>query len=234
MPSIGAVLSHDHGRPRENSCKGELYIFRARTATFEVIEHARQMIACMYGAGPCAGLYSATVFCAIGAALEPRFIHRARSREVLEHVIAWGAPGLPREPDAAPSPVAAERAMKVAILAGGAGSRLSEETVLKPKPMVEIGGRPILWHIMMHYSHRLPRVRDRARLQGRVHQEVHSRLLSFESDFKVDLAQGGKAPPYPRHNWKIDLVDTGQQIDGRADETAAAVPRRGHVHVDLG
>ena len=43
--------------------------------------------------------------------------------------------------------------MKVAILAGGYGSRLSEETKIKPKPMVEIGGKPILWHIMMHYHH---------------------------------------------------------------------------------
>ncbi len=43
--------------------------------------------------------------------------------------------------------------MKVLILAGGLGSRLSEETVLKPKPMVEIGGKPILWHIMKIYSH---------------------------------------------------------------------------------
>ena len=43
--------------------------------------------------------------------------------------------------------------MKVAILAGGAGTRLVEETAVKPKPMVEIGGRPILWHIMMYYSH---------------------------------------------------------------------------------
>ena len=43
--------------------------------------------------------------------------------------------------------------MKVAILAGGVGSRLSEETTVKPKPMVEIGGRPILWHILMHYAH---------------------------------------------------------------------------------
>ncbi len=42
--------------------------------------------------------------------------------------------------------------MKVAILAGGLGSRLAEETEIKPKPMVEIGGMPILWHIMMHYS----------------------------------------------------------------------------------
>ena len=42
--------------------------------------------------------------------------------------------------------------MKVAILAGGVGTRLAEETEIKPKPMVEIGGRPILWHIMKHYS----------------------------------------------------------------------------------
>ena len=43
--------------------------------------------------------------------------------------------------------------MKVALLAGGLGTRLAEETEVKPKPMVEIGGKPILWHIMMHYSH---------------------------------------------------------------------------------
>jgi len=43
--------------------------------------------------------------------------------------------------------------MKVVILAGGQGTRLTEETDLRPKPMVEIGGRPILWHIMKHYAH---------------------------------------------------------------------------------
>jgi len=43
--------------------------------------------------------------------------------------------------------------MKVAILAGGVGTRLAEETEVKPKPMVEIGGKPILWHIMMHYAY---------------------------------------------------------------------------------
>ena len=43
--------------------------------------------------------------------------------------------------------------MKVVILAGGLGTRLSEETEIRPKPMVEIGGRPILWHIMQHYAH---------------------------------------------------------------------------------
>jgi glucose-1-phosphate cytidylyltransferase len=43
--------------------------------------------------------------------------------------------------------------LKVAILAGGAGTRLAEETDVRPKPMVEIGGKPILWHIMKHYAH---------------------------------------------------------------------------------
>ena len=68
--------------------------------------------------------------------------------------------------------------MKVAILAGGSGTRLAEETEVKPKPMVEIGGRPILWHIMMHYAHYgFNEFVDRPRLQGRVHQEYMSRLL---------------------------------------------------------
>ena len=58
--------------------------------------------------------------------------------------------------------------MKVAILAGGLGTRLAEETESRPKPLVEIGGRPILWHIMRHYAtHGFRRVRDRRRVQGR-------------------------------------------------------------------
>src|SRR5262245_46535711 len=55
---------------------------------------------------------------------------------------AWDA-SVSREP----------RTMKVILLAGGFGTRLSEETEVKPKPMVEIGGRPMLWHIMKHYAH---------------------------------------------------------------------------------
>ena len=69
--------------------------------------------------------------------------------------------------------------MKVVILAGGLGTRLAEETEVKPKPMVEIGGHPILWHIMKHYGHlRLQRIFHRARLSRRGHQAVLSRLLS--------------------------------------------------------
>ena len=58
--------------------------------------------------------------------------------------------------------------MKVVILCGGQGTRLREETEFRPKPMVEIGGRPILWHIMKIYAHYgLQRVRALPRLQGR-------------------------------------------------------------------
>src|SRR5262245_61393089 len=56
--------------------------------------------------------------------------------------------GIPRH-----RPFKKEQLMKVVILAGGLGTRLSEETTLRPKPMVEIGGKPILWHIMKIYSH---------------------------------------------------------------------------------
>ena len=68
---------------------------------------------------------------------------------------------------------------KVVILAGGLGSRLSEETDLRPKPMVEIGGRPILWHIMKIYSrHGLNDFVDLPRLQGLRDQGVLSRTIT--------------------------------------------------------
>ena len=79
------------------------------------------------------------------------------------------------------------------ILAGGLGTRLSEETETRPKPMVEIGGRPILWHIMKHYAHYgFERIRGRPGLQGRRDQALLHRLLpSLNGDITVDLASGG-------------------------------------------
>ena len=71
-----------------------------------------------------------------------------------------------------------DRPMKVVILAGGLGSRLGQETELKPKPMVRIGDQPILWHIMMQYSTAgFQRFRHCAGLQRRSHQKIHARLL---------------------------------------------------------
>lgn len=108
---------------------------------------------------------------------------------------------------------------KVVILAGGLGSRLSEETVLKPKPMVEIGGRPILWHIMKIYNHY--GFRDFIiclGYKGHIIKEYFVNYFLHTSEVTVHLAEnrvevhGTKAEP-----WKITLVDTGDatQTGGR-------------------
>ena len=111
--------------------------------------------------------------------------------------------------------------MKVGILAGGLGSRLAEETVIRPKPMVEIGGRPILWHIMMHYSTLRPQgVRGRARLQGRGHQALHGRLLlargrpaRIAQDRPRGAARQRRNGDHGSEDWLVDLIDTGQQTN---------------------
>ncbi|MGC9332287.1 MAG: glucose-1-phosphate cytidylyltransferase [Bacteroidales bacterium] len=101
--------------------------------------------------------------------------------------------------------------MKVLILAGGLGSRLSEETVLKPKPMVEIGEKPILWHIMKIYSHY--GFNDFIILlgyKGYMIKEYFINYYKHMSDLTVDLENNdiefhkNKAEP-----WKVTLIDTG-------------------------
>lgn len=101
--------------------------------------------------------------------------------------------------------------MKVAILAGGAGTRLAEETEVKPKPMVEIGGMPILMHIMKHYAHY--GFEDFAIALGYKGEYIKKYFVdycSLDGHLKVDLktgkvdARGGERP-----NWTVDLVDTG-------------------------
>ena len=101
--------------------------------------------------------------------------------------------------------------MKVAILAGGVGSRLSEETVVKPKPLVEIGGRPILWHIMMHYSHfGFKQFIMALGYKGEVIKKYMVDYCSLNSDLTVQVNTG----KVTRHgevtaDWTVDLVDTG-------------------------
>jgi glucose-1-phosphate cytidylyltransferase len=101
--------------------------------------------------------------------------------------------------------------MKVLILAGGLGSRLSEETSLKPKPMVEIGGRPILWHIMKIYSHY--GFNDFIILcgyKGYLIKEYFTNYYRHMSDLTVDLANNNIE--YHVNNaepWKVTLIDTG-------------------------
>lgn len=102
--------------------------------------------------------------------------------------------------------------MKVAILAGGVGSRLSEETVVKPKPMVEIGGQPILWHILRHYAHYGHK--DFVIALGYKGEFIKKFFVDYGSlggNVTVDFRQGtvdvqnGNSP-----DWKVELIDTGQ------------------------
>ncbi len=106
--------------------------------------------------------------------------------------------------------------MKVAILAGGKGTRLAEETSVRPKPMVEIGSRPILWHIMMHYwkhgfedfvialgfkgEHIKKYMVDYCALQGHL-------TVNIGSNGQRNVAQHAHYHP----NWSIDLIETGME-----------------------
>jgi glucose-1-phosphate cytidylyltransferase len=101
--------------------------------------------------------------------------------------------------------------MKVAILAGGYGSRLAEETEVKPKPMVEIGGQPILWHIMMHYSHYgFKEFAIALGYKGGAIKRYMVDYCSLNSNLTVDM-KTGTVQPHGGHSadWLVDLVDTG-------------------------
>jgi glucose-1-phosphate cytidylyltransferase len=101
--------------------------------------------------------------------------------------------------------------MKVVILAGGLGTRLSEETVLKPKPMVEIGGMPILWHIMKIYSsYGYNDFVICLGYKGYVVKEYFTNYFLHKSDVTVDLKKNSvKVHESEAEPWKITLVDTG-------------------------
>jgi len=109
--------------------------------------------------------------------------------------------------------------MKAVILAGGFGSRLSEETDLRPKPMVEIGGRPILWHIMKIYStHGVNDFVICLGYKGYMIKEYFANYFLHMSDVTIDLRDNN----LEIHNryaepWKVTLVDTGEstQTGGR-------------------
>lgn len=101
--------------------------------------------------------------------------------------------------------------MKVIILAGGYGTRLSEETDIRPKPMVEIGGKPILWHIMKIYSHY--GFNDFVILlgyKGYFIKEYFANYFLHQSDMTLDM-QTGKMEIHTNASepWKVTLVDTG-------------------------
>ncbi len=108
--------------------------------------------------------------------------------------------------------------IKAVILAGGRGTRLSEETASKPKPMVEIGGRPILWHIMKIYAQ--AGIRDFIiclGYKGALIKEYFFNYALHASDFTIDLRSGLTVHRSQAEDWRITLVDTGldTQTGGR-------------------
>ena len=102
--------------------------------------------------------------------------------------------------------------MKAVILAGGLGTRLSEETEMRPKPMVEIGGRPMLWHIMKIYSsHGVEDFIIPCGFKGYVIKEYFANYSLHQSDVTIDI-RGGAISIHQSHAepWKVTLVDTGE------------------------
>ena len=102
--------------------------------------------------------------------------------------------------------------MKAVILAGGFGTRISEETHLKPKPMIEIGGKPILWHIMKHYSsHGITDFIICCGYKGYVIKEYFANYFLHMSDITFDLANNKmEVHQQNAESWKVTLVDTGE------------------------
>jgi glucose-1-phosphate cytidylyltransferase len=102
--------------------------------------------------------------------------------------------------------------MKAVILAGGLGTRIAEETHLRPKPMVEIGGRPILWHILKIYSHY--GIHDFViccGYKGYVIKEYFANYALHSSDVSFDLARGSmEVHRRDAEPWRVTLVDTGE------------------------
>ena len=136
--------------------------------------------------------------------------------------------------------------MKVIILAGGMGTRLSEETEARPKPMVEVGGRPILWHIMKHYAHH--GFKEFAVALGYKGDAIKRYFLDYaklNSSFTVNLASGDLMRREGCcEDWTVHLIDTGLRTitGGRLKRLAPLVGREtfmatygdGVGNVDLG
>jgi len=114
--------------------------------------------------------------------------------------------------------------MKAVILAGGLGTRISEETAVRPKPMIEIGGKPVLWHILKTYSHH--GINDFIiclGYRGYIIKEYFANYFLHTSDVTFDLSNN-KLEVHQKHAepWRITLVDTGEhtQTGGRLKRIA--------------
>jgi glucose-1-phosphate cytidylyltransferase len=105
--------------------------------------------------------------------------------------------------------------MKIAILAGGVGSRLAEETEVKPKPMVEVGGEPLLWHVMKIYAHY--GFDDFVVALGYKGEQIKRWMVdycSLSNDLTVRLGDGRvMVHDGDREDWTVELIDTGQSTN---------------------
>ena len=115
--------------------------------------------------------------------------------------------------------------MKAIILAGGLGTRISEETHLKPKPMIEIGGKPILWHIMKSYSyHGVNDFVICCGYKGYVIKEYFANYFMHMSDVTFDMANNSmEVHQATAEHWRVTLIDTGEDTmtGGRLKRVAA-------------
>ncbi|MEA2272650.1 MAG: glucose-phosphate cytidylyltransferase, partial [Solirubrobacteraceae bacterium] len=103
--------------------------------------------------------------------------------------------------------------MKAVILAGGRGTRISEETSVKPKPMVEIGGRPILWHLMKLFSaHGVDEFVICLGYRGYVIKEYFANYYLHSSDLTFDVAANRmEVHQESAEPWRVTLIDTGEE-----------------------
>lgn len=115
--------------------------------------------------------------------------------------------------------------MKVVILAGGMGTRLAEETVTRPKPMVEIGGRPIIWHIMKHYAHYgYKEFIIALGYKGEIIKHYFHDYFCMNGSVSISLADGStKVHDEVKEDWKVHLVETGlyTSTGGRVKQLAS-------------
>lgn len=136
--------------------------------------------------------------------------------------------------------------MKVVVLAGGRGTRLAEETSIRPKPLVEIGGKPLIWHLMSIYaSHGYSDFLVACGYKGELIKDYFRNAFLASSDFVIDLSNGAVEVVNPSQlDWKVGVVDTGMDTmtGGRirrlapwlGQETFMATYGDGLGNVDIG